>query len=254
MRYIQLLIIITATLSASLLDFKYLKDAKEAYRDKNYTVAQELYAKVKNDASKFNEADALYRQKRYKEAIEAYQSISDPKLEAKKLHNIGNSYANMKKIDEAIASYEEALKLGEDADTKFNLELLKKKKEEQKKKDKDKKKEKNKDKKNDKDKNKEKDKKNEKDKNKEEQKSKEEKKKEAQKKKEEQKKKEKEKKEKEKKSEKEKNKEEQKKKEPEPPISNMEERKWQKMLNQRGVNTLMIPLNKGEKKNDANPW
>ena len=243
MRYIQLLIITTATLSASLLDFKYLRDAKEAYKDKNYTVAQEFYAKVKNDASKFNEADALYRQKRYKEAIEAYQSISDPKLEAKKLHNIGNSYANMKKIDEAIASYEKALKLGEDADTKFNLELLKKKKEEQKKKDKDK----------DKDKKKEKNKKD-KDQKSKEDKKKEENKKNKDKKSKEDKKEEENKKNKDKKSEEDKKKEEQNKKESEAPISNMEERKWQKMLNQRGVNTLMIPLNKGEKKNDTNPW
>ena len=38
------------------------------------------------------------------------------------------------------------------------------------------------------------------------------------------------------------------------PISNMEERKWQKMLNKRGVNTLMIPLKKGERNNEKNPW
>jgi len=38
------------------------------------------------------------------------------------------------------------------------------------------------------------------------------------------------------------------------PISKMEERKWQ-MLNKKGVNTLMIPLpNKGEKRNETNPW
>ena len=39
------------------------------------------------------------------------------------------------------------------------------------------------------------------------------------------------------------------------PISNMEERKWQKMLNQRGVRTLMLPLNsKGEKQDETKPW
>jgi Ca-activated chloride channel family protein len=38
-----------------------------------------------------------------------------------------------------------------------------------------------------------------------------------------------------------------------PPISNMEERKWQKKLNQRGVNTLMLPIRKGENK-DEKPW
>ena len=228
MKYILLLSTITATLSASLLDFKYLEDAKDAYHDKNYTLAQELYGKVKGDESKFNEADALYRQKKYKEAIEGYESISDPKLEAKKLHNIGNSYAHMKKTDEAIESYEKALKLGEDADTKFNLELLKKKKEEEKKQEK--KDDKNKD-----DKEKDKEKKEDKNQDKKDEKSKEDKDKKSSD---------------DNKSQEQKNQEEKK----QPPISNMEERKWQKMLDQRGVNTLMIPLNKGEKKNDANPW
>ena len=40
-----------------------------------------------------------------------------------------------------------------------------------------------------------------------------------------------------------------------PPITDMEERKWQKMLNQKGVNTLMLPLNnKEQKRNETNPW
>jgi Ca-activated chloride channel family protein len=35
----------------------------------------------------------------------------------------------------------------------------------------------------------------------------------------------------------------------------MEERKWQKMLNQKGVNTLMLPLNqKGKNSDKENPW
>ena len=38
------------------------------------------------------------------------------------------------------------------------------------------------------------------------------------------------------------------------PISNMEERKWQKMLNQRGVRTLMLPIKKGEKNDNSKPW
>ena len=236
MKYFITFIYLTAFLSASLLDFKYLEEAKEAYNDKNYTKAQESYAKVKNDEAKFNEADSLYRQKKYKEAIEVYESITEPKLEAKKLHNIGNSYAHMKRIDEAIKSYKDALKVGEDKDTKFNLELLKKKKEEQKKKE---------DKKNDKD-----------DKNKQNNK------KDSKEKKDSDKKKSDEEKDKEKKEAEKKKKEQEEKKQSQmneqnktqAPISNMEERKWQKMLNQRGVNTLMIPLNKGKKDNETNLW
>jgi hypothetical protein len=39
-------------------------------------------------------------------------------------------------------------------------------------------------------------------------------------------------------------------------LSNIEEKKWQKILDSRGVNTLMTPIRtKGEKnENNINPW
>jgi Ca-activated chloride channel family protein len=262
MKYLILIPLSTLLLEASLLDFKYLEEAKEAYNDKNYTKAQALYGKVNLNEAKFNQADSLYRDKKYKEAIDLYKQINDPKLEAKKLHNIGNSYAQIKKIDEAIKAYEEALKINNDVDTKFNLELLKKKKEEEKK-------QKNKDNKDNKDKKNNKNDKNNQDKNKQENqdKNQEQKNKQSQ----EQNKKDKSQEEKDKDKESEAQKRENQKKQEEeekkrkeaqmgeqnqtqPPISNMEERKWQKMLNQRGVNTLMIPLNKGKKDNETNLW
>ena len=200
------------------------------------------------------------RQKKYKEAIEKYESIKEPTLEAKKLHNIGNAYAQMKKMDEAIKSYQEALKIADDADTKYNLELLKKKKEEQKKKQQQNKEDDKKNKQDKKDgqnkdqKNQDKKNQNDKEKDSDKQKSREQKdkeKKEAEKKKQE-----------EQKKKTEQTKKEEKTKQAmmgdqnktQPPISNMEERKWQKMLNQRGVNTLMIPLQQGENRNETNPW
>ncbi len=141
MRYILLTLLLTIFTSASsLLDFKYLDDAKEAYIKKDYKDAERLYSKIENDNAKFNLADTLYREKRYKDAIDIYNSINSKDLEFKKLHNIGNSYAKLNKIDEAIKSYEDALKIKDDEDTKFNLELLKKKKKEQEKKKKKKKK------------------------------------------------------------------------------------------------------------------
>ena len=40
------------------------------------------------------------------------------------------------------------------------------------------------------------------------------------------------------------------------PISDMEERKWRKMLNKRGINTLMmeLPKSKGDKDENIKPW
>lgn len=269
MKILIVIMIATLELSASLWDFSYLNDAKKAYESKEYDKAEKLYQKIESDEAKFNRADALYRQKKYQKALEEYESISDTKLTFKKLHNIGNSQAQLGKIDEAIKSYEEALGIKNDEDTKFNLELLKKKKEEQKKqkqKNKDNQKKDNQKNQNQKSKNQENNESKTGQKNKNQQennsskeqkdkasKAQKEKKKEADKKAQEAKKKEKE----------DKKKEEQQKQaaqmleqnQTQPPISNMEERKWQKMLNQRGVNTLMLPLNnKGEQHNETNPW
>ena len=62
-------LLLTVQLSASLLDFSYLAKAKEAYRDKNYTKAQELYGKVDYNEAKFNQGDSLYRQKNIKRLL-----------------------------------------------------------------------------------------------------------------------------------------------------------------------------------------
>ncbi|MBU1669356.1 tetratricopeptide repeat protein [bacterium] len=256
MRTVIAILLSTLALSATLLDFSYLNDAKEAYENKEYEKAEKLYQKVEGDEAKFNRADALYRQKKYKEALEIYSAISDEKLAFKKLHNMGNTQAQLGQIDEAIKHYEEALSIQDDEDTKFNLELLKKKKEEQKKSDQNQEnnESKNNDQQNQKNQqnqgkqNKEQQQENnsskeQKDKESEEQKKEDKKAQEA------------------KKSEKKKKKEEEQQhaqiseqNQTQVPISNMEERKWQKMLNQRGVNTLMLPLNKGEQNNETNPW
>ncbi len=259
MRYILLTLLLTIFTSASsLLDFKYLDDAKEAYIKKDYKDAERLYSKIENDNAKFNLADTLYREKRYKDAIDIYNSINSKDLEFKKLHNIGNSYAKLNKIDEAIKSYEDALKIKDDEDTKFNLELLKKKKKEQEKKkkkqqkdknNKNKKEDKKRDNQNKKNSQDKKDNKNSQNREKQDKNSKEnkDKKKEAEEKSKKDKQKEKDKRDKERKL----NEANQTK----APISNMEERKWQKMLNKRGVNTLMLPLSRGGKKNEEeNPW
>ena len=240
---------------AGLLDFDYLNKAKSAYEKGDYEAASKNWDKVQSDEATYDKANALYKQKKYEEALTLYQSISDEKLAFEKLHNMGNAQAQLGKTDDAIKSYEEALKIKEDKDTKFNLELLKKKKKQDKK---------NKDKKNNKDKKDQKDKKQNKDNKKNQDQKNQDKNKENEKNKSKQdKQKEKDKKEAQKKKEAEekKKKEEQKaaakpqdKKNDNPPISDMEERKWQKQLDQKGLNTLMLPIRKGDNKNETTPW
>ena len=89
----------------------------------------------------FNLGDALYKQQKYKDAEEKFESIaknSNDKLEkAKAYHNLGNSLLMQKKIDASIKSYQKALLNNpSDMDTKYNLLYamnLKKKQQKQKK-------------------------------------------------------------------------------------------------------------------------
>ncbi len=256
MKKLFLFFIMIFALNASMLDFSYLKKAKEAYEKGDFDKAITSYQKIEkpNDEVRFNLADSYYKKGKYQKAAELYKSIEDKKLQFKKLHNLGNCYANLKKIDEGIKAYEKALKIKEDKDTRYNLELLKKMKKKQKQQNKQNKnkKDKKQDKKNrqnssdDKKQNKKKSDKNKKDKKS--KKNKESKNRQNSKK---------------KKNKKRENRQERKKmakqksKPKKEPISDMEVRKYNKMLNKRGINTLMLPLEtkKGEKHNEnIKPW
>lgn len=153
----------TQNAEAGLLDFMDLKEAKTAYEAGNYEKSEQLYKKhaqtSSNSQSYYNEANALYKQKKYEEAIKTYKkaSFDDKKSEANNLANIGNAYvkkAKPKNLQKAVESYEKSLKLHEDKEVRENLEAVKKALEKQKQQDKkdSKNKKDSKDKKQDKDK------------------------------------------------------------------------------------------------------
>jgi len=277
------LIMIFSSLSlfGGLLDFKTLEKAKDAYGEGHYKESAAAYGSLdhQNDEVHYNLGNAYYKEKEYKKAIAEFKQVNTPELKAKALHNLGNSYAQSKKRDEAIAAYEEALKLGDDADTKFNLELLKKQKQQQQKqnkkdqkkndkKNKKKKDQNKKDQQNQKKQNKDQQNKDQKDQKKKSDKNDKDKKnkqsdqqKSDQQKKDEQKKKEQEKKAEQKKAkEDKKSKEDQKKRDSmkqtkAKPISDMQERKYEKMLDKRGIKTLMVPLKtKGGEHEETTAW
>lgn len=136
--FLVVLLFVQVESRAGMFDFVDIYKAKKSYENKEYKKAEKGFAKVE---ASYNEANALYKQKKYKEALKKYETIEDfnGDEEYKRLHNMGNSYANLNKIDEAIKSYEKALKLKDDEDTKANLEYMKKKKKEQQQKQKKKK-------------------------------------------------------------------------------------------------------------------
>ncbi|MBN2768991.1 MAG: tetratricopeptide repeat protein, partial [Campylobacterales bacterium] len=121
-------------LQGGILDFVDINKAKEAYEKKNYDATISHLNGLKDSLQKpsleYNLGNAYYKKNKYEEALKHYKKAKGVD-EANRLYNMGNAYANSGDIDEAIKAYEESLKIRDDVDTKKNLELLKKKKEQQ---------------------------------------------------------------------------------------------------------------------------
>jgi len=153
---------------AGVFDFVELNKAKKAYEEGKYKEAETLYKKYAKDTnnaqSYYNMGNALYKQKKYKEALKAYSkaNFTNNELKAKTLANMGNAHAkqmSMEELQKAKDAYENSLKLKEDKDVRENLKEVKKllkqqkQKQKQQKQKQQKQKQQNKDKKNNKKKN-----------------------------------------------------------------------------------------------------
>jgi Ca-activated chloride channel family protein len=114
------------------LDYYYLYKANSFEKGKQYTEALHSYKQIhnKSDAVRYNMGNLYYKKKSYQKAIESYLGIKSNNLQYQTLHNLGNSYAKINEIDKAIMRYEKALTIKKDKDTLYNLELLKKMKNE----------------------------------------------------------------------------------------------------------------------------
>ena len=157
---------------------KLVREGNKKYQEKKFIEAEKNYLNALGKQSNsyrgsFNLGDSYYKQGKYKEATEQFESLtarksSDDTL-SKVYHNLGNSYLKQKEFEKSINAYKNALKKNDgDDETRYNLayaqRMLKQQQEQQKqqkkdqdKKDKDTKDEKNKDKKDDKNKDKKKD-------------------------------------------------------------------------------------------------
>lgn len=116
-------------------DFQTIKKANEYYENKNYEQAIKEFKSLDSSSQRdYDLANSYYKNENYNEAIELYKNIKteDRNLNHKRLHNLGNSYAKNNNLDEAIKSYEEALKVKIDDQIKENLDLVKNLKHQQK--------------------------------------------------------------------------------------------------------------------------
>jgi Ca-activated chloride channel family protein len=110
------------------LDFEKIKKAKEYYQSKQYDKAAQEYRDIRTTKqSLYNLGNSLYKQEKYKEAIDVYSKVisDEVDLEHKKLHNIGNSYVKLQNLEKAKSFYEKALKVKDDKQTRENLDIVK---------------------------------------------------------------------------------------------------------------------------------
>ncbi len=145
------LLFATVPAKAGIFDFLDLKEAKEAYTAGDFEKSAKIYENyaqsTKDPHGDYNEANALYKQGKYTQALEAYEraNFTDKENQAKKLANMGNAHtklATQEELQKALKAYEESLKIKEDKQTRENLEEVKKflekqKQEEKKKENKD---------------------------------------------------------------------------------------------------------------------
>lgn len=98
----------------------YIHQGNELYRQKKYKEAEEAYRKaaaIKGQTqtveSNFNLGDALYKEKKFDSAGRNFSAIAssstNPLLRAGAYHNLGNSLLTSKQYDKSIEAYKKAL-------------------------------------------------------------------------------------------------------------------------------------------------
>lgn len=113
---------------------RQIAEGNKHYAENKFDEANDKYrdAEVANPESPivhFNIGDALYKKRKYEEALQAYgkalQKSNDVKLQAQAYYNRGNTLFRLNKWPESILEYQQALKLNpNDNDAKYNLEYV----------------------------------------------------------------------------------------------------------------------------------
>lgn len=116
---------------------EHIRKGNELYEQKKFEEAEIEYRKaIEKDPeawkARYNLSNALYKQKRYKEAGSTLDSlagqIKDPELRSKFYHNLGNSRLEDKDYQGSIEAYKRALKTDPNAeDSRYNLSYALKK-------------------------------------------------------------------------------------------------------------------------------
>lgn len=133
MRNIVILLLLTfVSLSAvAQKESTNVKKGNEKYKKSDYLNAEVDYRRalglnIQSFEARFNLGDAMYKQGKYQDAIQAYSQsvgLTKDKLKlASAQHNIGNAHIQLKEYDKSVEAYKQALLLNpKDNDTRYNL-------------------------------------------------------------------------------------------------------------------------------------
>jgi tetratricopeptide (TPR) repeat protein len=116
---------------------KLVREGNKKYIEKQFSDAETIYRKAMqtehgSPTGTYNLGNALYRQKKYDEAVQQYQSTINSKVnnesKAKAYHNLGNTYLEQQKYQESVDAFKQALKLNsKDEQTRYNYAYAKSK-------------------------------------------------------------------------------------------------------------------------------
>jgi Ca-activated chloride channel family protein len=134
--YISLYLIVYTVLVNAQAEKVLLSNGNTEYQEGNFEAAAELYNQSIAESPDFEQAafnlgDAMFRQEKYEEAINQFQSLSrnasTDELKSKAFHNLGNSLMQTKKLEESVEAYKQSLRLNStDEDTRYNLSVAQK--------------------------------------------------------------------------------------------------------------------------------
>jgi len=118
-----------------------VEEGNQAYENSNYGDAEAQYKKALEEKPELKEAtfnlgDAYYKQQRYDQALQSFQtfgaSTEETRDQAASWHNVGNTLFKSGKLKESIEAYKQALRLNPgDDETRYNLEMAKRRLQEQ---------------------------------------------------------------------------------------------------------------------------
>jgi len=115
---------------------KKTKEANKLYQEKKYDQALTKYQDAllsdpENERLQFNVGNTFYQKKKFEEALKEYQKVigtEELPLESQTYYNIGNALYRLNKLPESILAYQQALKINpDDMDAKYNLEYVRRK-------------------------------------------------------------------------------------------------------------------------------